>query len=392
MEVNFSLDEVETLDYELDSVENEEFNIEDTNVNVTVNKEHDKLIHRDYPDQHPISAITDLQNTINYINNNLGALGVQLETKQDLLVSGDNIKTINDQSILGQGNIDVGGDVFDNDIILAGNWSQVGNLTKSQTGTKTYAVAGKTSVEVLTDILSQDANPTTVQPSGSISLAHSGNVEVGNTIAISVTTSFNPGSYTYDNATGVTASSYAFTDTKSHSDTNNVGSTTFNSYSLLVEDGTNYTASVAISYTDGNIPHTQLGNEYPAGKITAGTINKTSSAIKGVRYMFNGANTTVKTLNSTNIRALSGANPSNNFNITIPQNCVQVIIAFPKSLNKTLSKVEDVGAFGTDIKARFEKSTVSVEGASSYTAVDYDVWEYLPATTLDANTYRVTMS
>ena len=105
-----------------------------------------------------------------------------------------------------------------------------------------------------------------------------------------------------------------------------------------------------------------------------------------------GANTTVKTLNSTNIRALSGANPSNNFNITIPQNCVQVIIAFPKSLNKTLSKVEDVGAFGTDIKARFEKSTVSVEGASSYTAVDYDVWEYLPATTLDANTYRVTMS
>lgn len=315
-------------------------------------KDHSKLINRDLPDQHPISAITGLEEALE----------------------------------------NIGKDKFENDIILAGNWTQVGNITKSQTGTKTYAVAGKTPVEVITDILSQDANPTTTQPSASISLSNSGNVEVGNTIAINVTTTFNPGAYTYDNSTGVSASSYAFSDNKGHSDTNTTGSTNFNSYSLLVEDNTNYTASVTVSHTAGNIPHTQLGNEYPAGQIQAGTITKTSSAIKGVRYMFDGANTEVKTLNSTNIRALSGSNVSNSFSITIPNNCMQVLIAVPKSLNKTLSKVEDVGAFGTDIKARFEKTTVSVEGANSYTAVDYDVWEYKPATKLESNTYRVTMS
>ena len=314
--------------------------------------DHSKLQNRDLPNQHPISSITGLEEAL----------------------------------------AEMGKDKFENDIILAGDWTQVGNLTKSKTGTKIYEAKDKTAVEVITDILSQDANPTTTQPSASISLSNSGNVEVGNTIAINVTTSFNPGSYTYDNSTSVTASSYSFSDNKGNNDTNTTGSTNFNSYSLLVEDNTNYTASVSVSHTAGNIPHTQLGNEYPAGQIQAGTITKTSSAIKGVRYMFNGANTEVKTLNSTNIRALSGSNISNSFSITIPNNCMQVLIAVPKSLNKTLSKVEDVGAFGTDIKARFKKTTVSVEGANSYTAVDYNVWEYKPATKLESNTYRVTMS
>ena len=312
--------------------------------------------------------------------------------KQDTLISGQNIKNINNKSLLGFGNIDINENIFDNDIILAGNWTQVGNLTKNQTGTAVYEAEGKTAVEVITDILSQDANPTITQPSISINLSNSGNVEVGNTISVNATTTFNSGSYTYDNTTGVEATSYSFSDTKSNTDTNTTGSTTFNSYSLLVEDNTNYTASVTVSYSAGNIPHTQLGNEYPAGQIQAGTKSKTSSAIKGVRYMFNGANTEIKTLNSSNIRALSGSIPSNNFSITIPNNCMQVIISMPKSLNKTLSKVEDVGAFGTDIKARFEKSTVSVEGANSYTAIDYDVWEYIPATKLDSNTFRVTMN
>ena len=316
-------------------------------------KDHSKLTNRDLPEQHPISAITGLEEALQNIE---------------------------------------AGEKFENDITLAGNWTQVGNLTKSQTGTAIYEAQGKTPVQVITDILSQDANPTITQPSISINLANGGNVEVGNSVSINVTTTFNPGSYTYDNSTGVQATSYTFTDTKSHTDTNTTGSTTFNSYSLLVEDNTNYTASVEVSYSAGNIPHTQLGNNYPAGQIQAGTKAKTSSAIKGIRYMFNGANTEVKTLNSSNIRSLSGSNPSNSFSITIPNNCMQVIIAIPKSLNKTLSKVEDVGAFGTDIKARFEKSTVSVEGANSYTAVDYDVWEYVPATKLDSNTYRVTMS
>lgn len=321
-------------------------------IDVAFEKDHSKLLNRDLPDQHPISSIIGLEEAL----------------------------------------AEIGKDKFENNIILAGDWTQVGNLKKSKTGTKTYETEGKTAVEVLTDILSKDSNPTIIQPSININLANSGNIEVGNTVAINATTSFNEGSYTYDNSTGVQVSAYTFSDNKEHTDTNTTGSTNFNNYSLLVEDNTNYNVSVIANHTSGIIPHTQLNNEYPEGQIKAGSVSRTSSSIKGVRYMFNGANTEIKALNSTNIRALSGLNVSNSFSITIPNNCVQVVIAVPTNLNKTLLKVEDVGAFGTDIKARFEKSTVLVEGANSYNAINYDVWEYKPATKLESNTYRVTMS
>jgi len=41
---------------------------------------------------------------------------IDLSTKQDVLVSGTNIKTINDESILGSGNISVGGGTFSGDM------------------------------------------------------------------------------------------------------------------------------------------------------------------------------------------------------------------------------------------------------------------------------------
>ena len=54
MELDFTLEDKNELEFELD----------DTEINVEVNKDHDKLNHRDYPDQHPISAITGLQEAL----------------------------------------------------------------------------------------------------------------------------------------------------------------------------------------------------------------------------------------------------------------------------------------------------------------------------------------
>lgn len=54
MELDFTLEDKNELEFELD----------DTEINVEINKDHDKLNHRDYPDQHPISAITGLQEAI----------------------------------------------------------------------------------------------------------------------------------------------------------------------------------------------------------------------------------------------------------------------------------------------------------------------------------------
>lgn len=61
----------------------------------TEGSDHEELYNREKPNQHPIEAITDLAET--------------LELKQNLLISGVNIKTINNESILGEGNIDIQG-------------------------------------------------------------------------------------------------------------------------------------------------------------------------------------------------------------------------------------------------------------------------------------------
>lgn len=99
----------------------------------TVN--HNELLNRYLADQHPISAITNLQETLDnkankseipslddYVTNteleNKGYLTQhqdisnlatkdELTNKQDILVSGTNIKTINNESILGSGNIEI---------------------------------------------------------------------------------------------------------------------------------------------------------------------------------------------------------------------------------------------------------------------------------------------
>ena len=96
---------------------------------------HFELLYRDMANQHPISAITNLQETLNnkankdeipnvdgFITNdeleNKGYLTEhqdisnlatkdELGNKQDILISGTNIKTINNESILGSGNIEI---------------------------------------------------------------------------------------------------------------------------------------------------------------------------------------------------------------------------------------------------------------------------------------------
>ena len=99
----------------------------------TVN--HNELLNRELANQHPIEAITNLQETLDnkankdeipnitgFITNeelenkgylkehqNISHLATkeELNTKQNILVSGTNIKTINNQSILGEGNIEI---------------------------------------------------------------------------------------------------------------------------------------------------------------------------------------------------------------------------------------------------------------------------------------------
>ena len=240
--------------------------------------------------------------------------------------------------------------------------------------------------DLLESAFSEEKNPAITQPSTSVTLTGAGAKEVGTEFTPSYSVGFNPGSYQYGPATGVTATAYAVTDTNSGSASTQTGSFT----KFTVGDNTNYKVSVTTTHTAGAVPKTNLGNDYAAGQIQSGTKTANSGAVTGFRSMFAGAVVTPITIDSDSIRGLTGKKGqfAKTFSLTIPEGCKQVVIALPNG--HTLTKVLDVGAFGTDIVGSFQLQTAQVEGLNNYTAAEYNVYVYAPDAALGSNTYNVT--
>lgn len=240
--------------------------------------------------------------------------------------------------------------------------------------------------DLLESAYAEEQNPSITQPSTSVTLTGAGAKEVGTEFTPSYSVGFNAGNYQYGPATGVTATAYAVTDTNSGSASTQTGSFT----AFTVGDSTNYRVSVTTTHTAGAVPKTNLGNDYAAGQIKAGTKTANSSAVTGFRSMFAGAVVTPITIDSDSIRGLNGKKGqfAKTFSLTIPEGCKQVVIALPNG--HTLTKVLDVGAFGTDIVGSFQLQTAQVEGLNSYTSAEYNVYVYAPDAALGSNTYNVT--
>lgn len=290
------------------------------------------------------------------------------------------------------GNVDATNVILRSDITTAGSYTQVGNITKAQNGTGSISAAGKSVADVFTAIFTKELNPTKNPPSVTLTFGQAGAKEVGTSVTPSYSAILNAGSYTYGPETGIKATSWEIGDTDGHTATAASGSFA----AFTVGDNTSYKITAKANYTEGAIPVTNLGNAYPSEKIAAGSASKTSGAVTGYRSYFYGSKETAIELNSANIRKLTNSGKavgnSQTFSLPVVEGATQVIVAFPTNINKTLSKVLDVGAFGTDIVGSFTKSTVNVEGANNYEAVSYDVWVYAPDAALGANTYTVTIA
>ena len=277
------------------------------------------------------------------------------------------------------------------DITLAGNYTQVGNLIKSASGTATFSVAGKSIAAALMEIFSKRLQPTATQPSCGITLAGAGAKEVGTLFTPSYTTSFNPGSYTYGPATGVTASTYSVSD----------GSTTLTTATgsfaqLTVSDSTNYKLTLSVTHTEGVVANDNLGSaSEPEVKIAAGSKSATSSAVTGYRNMFFGTMTTKPVdITSADVRALTTKQPKGNVtdkSIAIPTGALRVIFAVPS--DKQITSIKDVNGLNAQILSSFTTTTVSVEGANAFTAIEYTVYYMDYANANDtANSYLVTVA
>ena len=292
------------------------------------------------------------------------------------------------------GNYDASNVYFGDNITMAGSYSQIGNLTKTQNGTATFAVKGKSVVEAFTEIFSKRLQPgTPTQPSVSLTFNQAKAYEVGTTVTPSWSATLSAGSYTYGPATGITATAWEISDTAGNTATTASGS--FDA--ITVADGTNYKITAKATHGAGAVANDNLGRpSEPVIQIAAGSKSKTSSAITGYRNTFYGTKTTKDALDSAAIRSLTTKSDKalangNSFTIAIPVGAVRVVFAYPATL-RDVSSVKDVNGLNAEIKSAFAKSTIAVEGANGATAIDYKVYTTdFAEPVAKANSYTITI-
>lgn len=274
------------------------------------------------------------------------------------------------------GNYNADNVYLDMDITMAGNYTQVGNLTKTQNGTATFATKGKSIAEALTDIFSKRLQPgTPTAPAVTLTFGQAKAYEVGTTVSPTYSASLSAGSYTYGPATGITATSWEITDTAG-----NTADTATGSFAdVVVADNTNYKITAKANYGEGTVAKDNLGSDSnPVVKIAAGSATKTSGAITGYRNTFYGTVAEKAEVTSTIIRGLSGKSNAawsngKSFTVNIPVGAVRVIFAYPATL-QDVSSVKDVNGLNAEIKSAFTKSAVTVAGAGADAGIEYKVY------------------
>lgn len=274
--------------------------------------------------------------------------------------------------------------------------TDVGNFKKGQT----ISVAQTADLQTfLLNMLSQDSNPVATQPTASISLTGSGNVEVGTTYTPKFTASLNPGNYVANGktqASGVTANTYAFKDSKNNEiPAQASASGQFDAFD--VADGDIYTVTATIAHTDGDIPKTFLGKDYEAAQIKAGSKSATSAAVRAYRKTFYGSLTSkAGEINSDLVRGLANSTTSassagTKLTVSVPAGTLRIVIAYPGTL-RDVSSITSAEEFGSEIKDSFTKNVISVDGAKAGTDMNYKVYvKDLAGAQGSATTYTVTI-
>lgn len=298
------------------------------------------------------------------------------------------------------GSVDADKVILRENITLAGGYTQVGNLTKSQNGTATFQTKGKSVADILTEIFSKRLQPTiTAQPSVTgFALNGAKAVEAGTQVAAASygTAELNPGSYKYGPDTAVVASGWKVeritdkaTTEVANAETASLAAGSDNNGGagfVIGDSGGDAVASLKYKATAthgaGVTAKDNLGSDSnPAVAIAAGTKSKETAAYTPFRNYFYGATAEKPTLNSDYIRSLtkSGkAYAAGTLTINVPVGAQRVAIACIATA-KGVTKVINETAMNADVTSTFVKSTVPVEGANGYSAKTYNVWIFEPA-------------
>lgn len=291
------------------------------------------------------------------------------------------------------GNYNADNVYFSDDMLVT---KEIGYITLTN-GQGTIPSKGKNLSEVFEAMFVKEQNPTTTQPSVSLTFSEAKAYEVGTVVSPTYSATFNAGSYTYGPATGVTVTSWEISDTAGNSAATASGSFA----DVTVADNTNYKITAKANHTAGATPLTNKKNEYAAGKIAAGSKTATSSAITGYRSYFYGVLDTSSTeapLTSAIVRGLTNGgayNASKTFTLNGSATAKRIVVAVPS--NSTRSGLKEViltSAMNTPVTDSYVKTTaaVKVEGANGATAIDYNVYCYEPAAIDAGEVHKITLA
>ena len=297
------------------------------------------------------------------------------------------------------GHVDANKVILRNNIKMAGNYTQVGNITKGANEAKDLDVTGKSLKGFLDEVFTKKLQPTTpTQPSVSgFSLTGAKAVEVGTKVPTATfgTGVLNPGSYQYGPATGVKAKAWSVDRVATPATFNKSGiaaapnGTDDNAGNgFIIGDGqeenvvTSLAYKVTATYDEGAVAFDNVGGaSVPPVKIAAGSKSQQTSAYTGFRKYFYGATTEKPVIDSAYVRGLTnstGAYRAGNITIQVPKGAKRVVIACIGTA-KGVTKVINQTAMNADVTGTFKQSTVNVNGAENYTAKEYKIWIFEPA-------------
>lgn len=291
------------------------------------------------------------------------------------------------------GNVDASKVIMPFDITLAGSYETVGNLTKTKTGTATFATRGKSVATALQEMLSKREQPS-IKTNPSVSLtATNGAKEVGTEVTPTWSASLGAGEYTYGPPTGITVKTWAISDTDGHT-----ASTASGSFAkFTVGDSTSYRITAKATYDAGAIAKDNLGDpSNPTVQIAAGSKSANGSYVSGYRAWFVYVGNDMSDIDSAFVRATTnkgnGSSASSQSNVAIAAGTKRVMVAIPQKYSKSLTSVIDVDGMGLDVFGNFTLKTVNVEGLNGYEAAPYNVWVADNANGMAATKFNLVIS
>lgn len=263
--------------------------------------------------------------------------------------------------------------------------------------------AGTNIAKLLTDLLMEDINPTANSPV--VTLTPSGwsvrDYEVGTELSLGYTCSLSPGYYSVtgkpNQTGGVTAKTYNITATASNVEGTITPGTSASGTlgTVILRDNASVKLNATVTGTQGNMPKTFLGNDYPSIRFQEdASYTKSTGTAYGKRNYFVGyaSNTTIDYSSALTSEVIRDAQLSDFKEITsITTNQMQeMFFAAPHSAGKaSVSVSNSYTGLPQDVKKY--STTVAVKGANGYTAVAYDVW-YVKNASAESGTSTFTIT